>query len=262
MKADLSNKVALVTGAARGIGHAIARLLADNGARVVVADLDAGGATAAAAGMKGAMALRMDVSSATEVAAGVRQVQAELGRIDILVNNAGINTVSHRVTIDQFPIDEWDRIMAVDLRGVFLVSRAVSAVMIAQQAGRIVNIASVLGIVPARLQCAYTAAKAGVINLTQTMAIELAPSGIAVNCVAPGSTLTEGTKQLFYGGKDAAMKEKAQRVLSHIPAGRPGTVEEVAQAVLFFAAPETGYITGQILSVDGGWTAGGFLRDF
>jgi len=262
MKADLSNKVALVTGAARGIGLAAARLLATNGASVVIADIDEAAAKAAAAGLAGATALRMDVSSAAEVEAGVRQIRARHGRIDILVNNAGINTTSHRVTIDQFPIDEWDRIMAVDLRGVFLVSRAVSAVMIAQGGGRIVNIASVLGIVPARLQCAYTAAKAGVVNLTQTMAIELAPSGIAVNCVAPGSTLTEGTRQLFYGEKDAAMKEKAQRVLSHIPAGRPGQVEEVAEAVLFFAAPETGYITGQVLSVDGGWSAGGFLRDF
>ena len=114
----------------------------------------------------------------------------------------------------------------------------------------------------ARLQCAYTAAKAGVVNLTQTMAIELAAQGIAVNCVAPGSTLTEGTKNLFYGAKDEAMKAKAERVLSHIPAGRVGQVEEIAQAVLFFVAPETGYVTGQVLSVDGGWTAGGFLRDF
>ena len=262
MKVDLSNKVALVTGAAHGIGLATARLLADNGARVVIADLDGAGAVAAAAGMKGATGLRMDVSSAAEVETGIRNIQAQFGRIDILVNNAGINTTSHRVTIDQFPLEEWDRIMAVDLRGVFLVSRAVSAVMIAQKAGRIVNIASVLGIVPARLQCAYTAAKAGVVNLTCTMAIELAPAGIAVNCVAPGSTLTAGTAQLFYGEKDAAQKEKAQRMLSHVPAGRPGTVEEVAQAVLFFTDPEASYITGQILSVDGGWSAGGFLRDF
>jgi NAD(P)-dependent dehydrogenase (short-subunit alcohol dehydrogenase family) len=151
--------------------------------------------------------------------------------------------------------------MAVDLRGVFLVSRAVAAVMMAQKSGRIVNIASVLGIVPARLQCAYTAAKAGVVNLTQTMALELAPHGIAVNCVAPGSTLTAGTEKLFYGD-DPALREKAQRMLSHVPAGRPGRVEEVAQAILFFAAPENSYITGQVLSVDGGWTAGGFLRDF
>jgi len=262
MKTELQNQVALVTGAAHGIGHAIAKMLAENGARVVVADVDEAAAQAAASKMKGATALRMDVSSATEVDAGVKKIQSQFGRVDILVNNAGINTTRHRVTIEQFPVEEWDRIMAVDLRGVFLVSRAVCAVMVAQKSGRIVNIASVLGLVPARLQCAYTAAKAGVVNLTRTMAIELAPSGIAVNCVAPGSTLTEGTRELFYGEKDAAMKERAQRVLSHIPAGRPGQVEEMANAVLFFVAPETGYVTGQILSVDGGWTAGGFLRDF
>jgi len=262
MKTDLSHQVALVTGAARGIGFATARLLAANGARVILADIDEAGATTAAAGLPGATALRMDVSSADEVDAGVRKIQAQFGRIDLLVNNAGINTTSHRVTIDQFPIAEWDRIMAVDLRGVFLVSRAVSALMVAQKSGRIVNIGSVLGLVPARLQCAYTAAKAGVAHLTRTMAIELAPSGIAVNCVAPGSTLTAATAQLFYGGEDAAKQAQAQRLLSHVPAGRPGQVDEVAQAVLFFAAPETGYVTGQILSVDGGWTAGGFLRDF
>ena len=261
MKADLSNQVALVTGAAHGIGLATALLLAENGARVVIADLDEAGATAAAAGMKNALGLRMDVSSATEVEAGVRQVEAQCGRIDILVNNAGINTTNHRVTIDQFPIEEWDRIMAVDLRGVFLVSRAVAARMIAQKVGRIVNIASVLGIVPARLQCAYTAAKAGVINLAQTMALELAPHHITVNCVAPGSTLTAATEKLFYG-QEPALQEKARRMLSHVPAGRPGRVEEVAQAILFFVAAENSYVTGQVLSVDGGWTAGGYLRDF
>jgi NAD(P)-dependent dehydrogenase (short-subunit alcohol dehydrogenase family) len=261
MKVDLQNKVALVTGAARGIGRATAQALADNGARVVVADLDEAAARESAAMLQGAQALRMDVSQEAEVAAAVARVVAELGRIDILVNNAGINTLSHRVTVDQFPVEEWDRIMAVDLRGLFLVSRAVSAVMVAQGAGRIVNVASVLGLVPARLQCAYTAAKAGVINLTQAMAIELAPKGIAVNCVAPGSTLTAATEQLFYG-EDAVMREKAQRILSHIPAGRPARAEEVAHAILFFAAPESGYITGQTLGVDGGWTAGGFLRDF
>jgi|UniRef100_UPI004049EC7F 3-oxoacyl-[acyl-carrier protein] reductase len=261
MKTDLHNKVALVTGAARGIGRATARLLANNGARVVVADIDEAAAIEMAATMPDAVPLRMDVSSASEVETGVGRVVTQLGRIDILVNNAGINTMDHRVTIDRFPIEEWDRIMAVDLRGVFLVSRAVSAVMVAQGAGRIVNIASVLGLVPARLQCAYTTAKAGVINLTRTMAIELAPNGIVVNCVAPGSTLTTGTEQLFYGG-DAMMQEKAQRMLSHVPAGRVGQVEEIAEAVLFFVAPETSYVTGQILSVDGGWTAGGFLRDF
>jgi len=261
MKVDLTNQVALVTGAARGIGRAIADQLAANGARVVYADLDFENAKAAAAPATNASALAMDVSSETQVEAGVAQILKQQGRLDILVNNAGINTLKHRVNIDQFPLEEWHRILNVDLTGLFLVSRAVSRHMVERKTGRIVNISSVLGVVPARLQCAFTTAKAGVVQLTRTMAIELAPSNILVNCVAPGSTLTEGTKQLFYS-QDAILQERAQRMLSHVPLNRPGTVEEIAHAVLFFAAPESSYITGQTLCVDGGWTAGGFLRDF
>ena len=261
MKVDLTNQVALVTGAARGIGRAIADQLAANGARVVYADLDFQNAQAAAAQATNASALAMDVSSEAQVEAGVAQIIKEQGRLDILVNNAGVNTIKHRVNIDQFPLEEWQRILSVDLTGLFLVSRAASRHMVERKTGRIVNISSVLGVVPARLQCAFTTAKAGVVQLTRTMAIELAPSNILVNCVAPGSTLTEGTKQLFYS-QDAIMQERAQRMLSHVPLNRPGTVEEIAHAVLFFAAPESSYITGQTLCVDGGWTAGGFLRDF
>ena len=261
MKVDLTNQVALVTGAARGIGQAIADQLAANGARVVYADLDFATAKAAAAHAPNASALAMDVSSDAQVEAGVAQIIKEQGHLDILVNNAGVNTIKHRVNIDQFPLEEWQRILSVDLTGLFLVSRAASRHMVERKSGRIVNISSVLGVVPARLQCAFTTAKAGVVQLTRTMAIELAPSNILVNCVAPGSTLTEGTKQLFYS-QDAIMQERAQRMLSHVPLNRPGTVEEIAHAVLFFAAPESSYITGQTLCVDGGWTAGGFLRDF
>lgn len=261
MKVDLTNQVALVTGAARGIGRAIADLLVANGAYVVFADLDFETAKTASAESKAGSALAMDVSSEAQVESGVAQVIKDHGRLDILVNNAGINTMKHRVNIDQFPLAEWQRILNVDLTGLFLVSRAASRFMVERKAGRIVNISSVLGVVPARLQCAYTTAKAGVVQLTRTMAIELAPSNILVNCVAPGSTLTEGTKQLFYSN-EAIMRKRAERMLSHVPLKRPGTVEEIAQAVLFFAAPESSYITGQTLCVDGGWTAGGFLRDF
>ena len=127
--------------------------------------------------------------------------------------------------------------------------------------GRIVNISSVMGVVPARVQCAFTAAKAAVNNLTRAMALELGPNNILVNCVAPGSTITDGTKKLFHGA-EAAQSEQTKRFLSHIPLARAGTTDEIANAVLFFVAPESSYITGQILCVDGGWTAGGFFRDF
>ena len=261
MKVDLSGQVALVTGAARGIGRATADLLIENGAFVIYADLDLDAVEIVASRSKNASSLGMDVSNEGQVEGGVAKIIKEHGRLDILVNNAGINTMKHRVNIDQFPLDEWQRILNVDLTGLFLVSRAASRVMMERKSGRIVNISSVLGVVPARLQCAYTAAKAGVIQLTRTMALELAPNNILVNCVAPGSTLTEGTKELFYSN-EAMFQERAKRMLDHVPLNRPGTVEEIAHTVLFFAAPESSYITGQTLCVDGGWTAGGFLRDF
>ncbi|MCY3022788.1 MAG: SDR family oxidoreductase, partial [Planctomycetota bacterium] len=126
--------------------------------------------------------------------------------------------------------------------------------------GRIINIASVLGLVPARLQCAFVAAKAGVVNLTKAMALELGGRGVLVNAIAPGSILTDGTRQLFYG-KDAQFKAKFEQMLAHIPLGRPGKPEDIAYAALFLAAPESGYVNGHILTVDGGWTAG-YIRDF
>ncbi len=261
MTVDLQGKLAVVTGAANGIGRTTARLLAKNGARVVIVDIDESAARLAAEQIPSALSLRMDVSDPDEVDKGFEWIHAHAGHTDILVNNAGVNTFNHRVTIDQFPIEEWDRIMAVDLRGLFLVSRAASADMAGNGGGRIINISSVLGLVPARLQCAFTAAKAGVINLTRTMAIELASKGILVNCVAPGSTISNGTDKLYYG-EEAIMKEQARRLISHIPLGRAGSREEMAHAVLFLVAPESSYITGQTLSVDGGWSAGGFFRDF
>jgi NAD(P)-dependent dehydrogenase (short-subunit alcohol dehydrogenase family) len=261
MNVDLNGKFALVTGAARGIGQAVADALAASGARVAYSDVDVPAVRDAAQRASRSLAVEMDISDEPKVNAVVADVLKQFGRIDILVNNAGVNTVKHRVNIDQFPVSEWDRIVDIDLKGTYLVSRAVSQAMIEQRGGRIVNIASVLGVVPARRQCAFIAAKGGVVQLTRAMAIELAEFGILVNCVAPGSTLTEGTKQLFYS-ENAAEKEWAQRMLSHVPLGRPGTVDEIAFAVLFFAAPQNTYTTGQTLCVDGGWTAGGFLRDF
>lgn len=261
MNVNLEGKRALVTGAARGIGQAIAGVLSANGARVAYADIDGEAVMKSAESAADSLALEMDISDESQVRRGVADVMERFGGLEILVNNAGINTIKNRVNIDQFPLEEWERILKVDLTGTYLVSKAAASIMIGQREGRIVNIASVLGVIPARLQCAFTAAKAGVVHLTKTMAIELAEHGILVNCVAPGSTLTEGTKQLFYSD-DALQRGRAERMLSHIPLGRAGSVEEIAHAVLFFAAPESSYITGQTLCVDGGWTAGGFLRDF
>jgi 3-oxoacyl-[acyl-carrier protein] reductase len=260
MKCDLTGKVSLVTGAARGIGQAIADRLAANGSRVVYTDLDPDATTQAARRFPGTKGMRMDVTRSEEIEAVIGQVVAEFGRLDILVNNAGVNTMAHRVTIDQFPREEWDRLLAVDLTGVYEVSRCAARVMRAQGTGRIINIASIAGLVPLRLQCAFVAAKAGVVNLTKAMALELGPHGILVNGIAPGSTLTEGTKQLFYaeGGK---FREQVQRMLDHVPLGRPGTVDEIAVAALFLADPENSYMNGHILTVDGGWTAG-YTRDF
>lgn len=258
MKSDLNGTVSLVTGAARGIGRAIADRLAANGSLVVYTDTDAAAASAGVAAPS--FGLKLDVTDTASIATAMDAVMTKCGRLDILVNNAGINTMAHRVTVDEFPREEWDRIMAVDLDGVFEVSRAAARVMKRQGSGRIINIASIAGLVPLRLQCAYVAAKAGVVNLTRAMALELGPNGILVNAIAPGSTLTDGTRQLFYAA-DGKFHEKAQRMIDHVPLGRPGTTDEIAVAALFLADNENTYMTGHVLTVDGGWTAG-YTRDF
>jgi 3-oxoacyl-[acyl-carrier protein] reductase len=259
MKVDLSGKVAIVTGAARGIGRAIADMLADNDATVVYTDIDLAGATQAAQS-HGAKALAMDVTNEARVRDVTAEILRDHGHIDVLVNNAGVNTLKHRVPFDQFPRDEWDWILGVDLTGVYLVSKTVGAIMRAQRTGRIINIASIVGLVPLRLQCPYVAAKAAVVNLTKSMALELAIDGITINAIAPGSTLTESTKSLFYG-ENGRFKESVQRMLDHVPLGRPGRPEEIAAAALFLASPEASYVNGTVITVDGGWTAG-YTRDF
>ena len=138
---------------------------------------------------------------------------------------------------------------------VFLMSREGAQAMVPNKSGRIINIASVLGLVPMRLQSSYVAAKAGVVNLTRTMAIELGAQGILTNCIAPGSILTEGTRRLFYAD-DGQFSDRVKGMLAHVPLGRPGRCDEIAHAVLFLAAPESSYINGAVLPVDGGWLAG------
>lgn len=270
MQVDLAGKVAVVTGAARGIGRAIADALANNGARVAYTDLSLSEAETAAQAANAtstsdtsapcARGWKLDVTDADEVAAVLADIGRHFGGLDIVVNNAGVNTMAHRVTIEKFPRAEWDRLINVDLTGVFTVSAAAVPHLLARGGGRIINIASVAGLVPLRLQSAFVAAKAGVVNLTRAMALELGSRGILVNAIAPGSILTAGTEQLFYGS-DGQFKDSVAQLLAHIPLGRPGRPEEVAHAVLFLAAPEAGYINGHTLVVDGGWTAG-YLREF
>jgi NAD(P)-dependent dehydrogenase (short-subunit alcohol dehydrogenase family) len=260
MKSDLSGTVSLVTGAARGIGQAIANRFAASGSTVYYTDIDAAGAQAAADPFSACRGGSLDVTNGDAVRDVIARIQRECGRLDIVVNNAGVNTLQNRVTIDQFPREEWDRILNVDLNGVFEVSRAAAQVMKAQGSGRIINIASIAGLVPLRLQCAFIAAKGAIVNLTKGMALELGPAGILVNGIAPGSTLTEGTKQLFYG-EDGTFHSRVQQMLDHVPLGRPGTTDEIAVAALFLADPENTYMNGHVLVVDGGWIAG-YHREF
>ena len=260
MRCDLTGRVSLVTGAAQGIGREIAHQLAANGSRVVLTDVDEARLAEAAESLPGSQFRVMDVRRTEQVEEVIAWTAKELGRLDILVNNAGVNTLHGRVTIDQVERAEWDRILAVDLTGLYEVSKFSARVMLAQSSGRIINIASIAGLVPLRLQSAFVAAKAGVINLTKSMALELGPHGILVNGIAPGSTLTQGTRALFYS-EAGVFRDNVKQMLAHIPLGRPAETREIAVAALFLADPENSYMNGHILTVDGGWTAG-YAREF
>ncbi|MER8855370.1 SDR family oxidoreductase [Mesorhizobium australicum] len=252
----MSGKIALVTGAAGAIGRSVARRLSANGAAIIVADIDFEGAERVAAGLDGAMACAVDIRNAASVDAAVTATIKRYGRLDILVNNAGVNTLAHRVTIDEFPAEEWDRITGIDLDGLYTMSRAALAPMLAAgNGGRIINIASVVGLAAMRLQSPFVAAKAGIIHLTRSMAIELGAKGILTNAIAPGSVMTALTAKLFYGD-DGKFAGRTQEFLAHVPLGRPAQPEEIAETVLFLASPAASYINGQVLAVDGGWTAG------
>lgn len=263
MRVDLRG-TAIVTGGAHGIGRAIAETLARNGATVVIVDKekDAGIVAAEEISALGYPCLFMagDVSNATQIKSVVKKIANRFHGINILINNAGINTTHDRRPIHEYSAEDWDTILATDLTGVFNTSRVVIPYMLTCGSGRIVNIASIAGLAPLRLQSAFVAAKAGVINLTRSMALELGPQGILVNAVAPGSILTRATEALFYGA-DGSYTEKAQSLLSHIPLGRPGTPQEVADAVLFLVSPNASYVNGHIFVVDGGWIAG-YSRDW
>ncbi len=240
----LGDPVAVVTGASRGIGRAIALVLAAQGAKVVVNY--ANSPEAAAAVVKeihdfggGAIAIKADVSQAAEVDAMIEQVMAKWQRIDVLVNNAGITKDG---LLLRMKLEDWQKVIDLNLTGVFLCTKAVSKIMLKQKSGRIINITSVVGEIGNAGQANYSAAKAGVIGFTKSVAKELASRGITVNAVAPGFITTDMTKDV-----------KATDILSHIPLGRYGQPEEVAGMVRFLAADAAAsYITGQVFNVDGG----------
>jgi 3-oxoacyl-[acyl-carrier protein] reductase len=264
MEVNLKDQVAIVTGAAQGIGKAIARVLLENGAKVVIADIreDLGRQTAEEFSSLGICRfICLNIASLEDVEKFVASIVKDFGRIDILVNNAGVNVSGNpvdRTEIDKFTTGNWHRMIDINLTGTFYCSRAVAKAMIEQKSGRIVNIGSAFGTVAARKQVGFIAAKGGVHHMTKAMALELAPHGINVNGVAPGSVPVVGA---LFVGKNAAWGSFEQRMLSHIPLERFGTVEDIGNAVLFLVGEGSNYITGHILAVDGGWVAG-YNRDF
>jgi 3-oxoacyl-[acyl-carrier protein] reductase len=244
---DLSNKVALVTGSARGIGREIALKLAGVGADIVVNDIPAAADSLEAVANeiralgRQALAVTADVSSPADVARLVETAAGTYGRIDILVNNAG-------VTRDQLVMrmsdEEWETVLNIDLKSAFLCIRAVLRHMLRQRWGRIISIASVVGIIGNAGQANYASAKAGIIALTRSVAKEVGSRGITANAIAPGYIDTKMTQQLD--------DKRSQELLARIPLGYPGTPRDVAEAVAFLASEEARYITGQVLNVDGG----------
>jgi len=245
--ADLKDQVALVTGASRGLGKAVALTLAANGARVacVARSAEALAATVEAIGQAGGTAepYPCDVKDRVSVDHVVDAVAQKWDRLDILVNNAGItrDTLLPRMTDE-----EWDDVLNTNLRGAFLFSRAASRYMMRARYGRIINMSSVSGLIGNPGQTNYSASKAGLIGLTRSLSRELAGRKVTVNAVAPGFIESEMTATLGPALLDEARKR--------IPARRLGTAQEIADAVLFLASPAAAYVTGQVLTVDGGMT--------
>jgi 3-oxoacyl-[acyl-carrier protein] reductase len=241
----LAGRVALVTGGTRGIGLAIARLLADDGASVVVSGRDPGRLDSAAKELEAlgasALAVAADAGKREDADRLVEATRERFGRIDVLVNNAGITRDQLLVRMKD---DDWDQVMETNLRGVFLMTRAVGKVMMRQKSGRMINISSTAGAMGNPGQVNYSAAKAGVIGLSKAAARELAHWNILVNVVAPGLIETDMTATISAEAREGLMQQ--------VPLKRIGTAREVAEAVRFLAGDAAGYITGQVIHVNGG----------
>jgi len=239
---SFENKTAVVTGSARGIGKVIAQSLAQGGARVVISDIDQAACDQTAAEIGGeTLACKANVTDSGDIDRLFKTAVERFGRIDIVVNNAGITRDGLMIRMDE---KDWDAVLDINLKGAFLVTKSAARIMMKQRYGRIVNISSVVGLTGNAGQANYSASKAGLIALTKTSAKELGSRGITVNAIAPGFIETEMT---------AALPESARELfLGKIVLGRPGTPDDVAKAVLFFASDEAAYVTGQVLAIDGG----------
>lgn len=246
---DLSNRIAIVTGGSRGIGKGIALALAKAGADIIIADvLDSKGALEEikALGRK-AISVKTDVSNKESVDSMVSEVLKKFKKIDILVNNAGILRLTPSENMEE---EEWDKVIAINLKGYFLCAQAVGKEMIKQKKGNIINIASIAGISAYQQAVAYCASKAGIILLTKALAAEWGKYKIRVNAICPGLILTDMTKDLL---KDEEFKKGT---LAKVPLGRVGMPEDIGNVALFLASDASGYVTGHALVADGGQTSG------
>lgn len=245
----LENKVALITGGGSGIGAGIARMFAREGAQVVICgrreeplkqvvdEIDQTGGEA--------VYCVADISSQQQIQQLMQTIKLKFGTIDILVNNAGVYIPDDVTSTSE---EEWDRVMDVDAKGVYLMSKAVLPDMITNGKGKIINIASIAGLIGFEKSAAYCAAKGAVVNLTREMALDYAPKGICVNAIAPGVIDTDMTKALLDN------EQAKQQFLNKTPVGRVGTPEDIAHGAVYLASDESDFVVGQTLVIDGGWT--------